>query len=169
MNEFLEKFRAQYPQYKDMSDGDLARALHTKFYSDLSFDDFAARIGLSTAQAPAIPIVPAPFRVPDVPDAVGRGVAATAVAQAVRGAVPNLLQLLKQYPGTGRLSSRVGSPLRQAVVSRSPSLASRLGGIAARGGSSSALRRLLPWGAAGGLGLYEAIRMAKAFNEALNR
>ena len=47
MNELLKKFRAQYPQYDDMSDADLARALHGKFYSDMSFEDFAGRIGLA--------------------------------------------------------------------------------------------------------------------------
>lgn len=38
--------RSQYPQYDDMSDTDLAGALHSKFYSDMPADEFAAKIGL---------------------------------------------------------------------------------------------------------------------------
>lgn len=41
----LEQIREQYPQYQDMSDEDLARGLHAKFYSDMPFDEFAAKVG----------------------------------------------------------------------------------------------------------------------------
>jgi len=41
----LAEVRKQYPQYSDMPDDKLADALHQKFYSDLSFDDFSKRIG----------------------------------------------------------------------------------------------------------------------------
>lgn len=46
----LPEIRAQYPQYNDMSDADLAGALHQKFYSDMPFDDFSARVGLVQSQ-----------------------------------------------------------------------------------------------------------------------
>lgn len=46
MNEYLAKFRAQYPDYDDMSDTELAKALHGKFYADMSFPEFAEKIGL---------------------------------------------------------------------------------------------------------------------------
>lgn len=46
MNELLQKFRAQYPEYGDMSDTELAQALHGKFYADMSFPEFADKIGL---------------------------------------------------------------------------------------------------------------------------
>lgn len=46
MNELLQKFRAQYPEYDDMSDGDLAKALHAKFYDDMPYQEFAKRVGL---------------------------------------------------------------------------------------------------------------------------
>lgn len=39
------ELRNKYPQYNDMSDEDLAKSFHKKYYSDLSFDDFAGRIG----------------------------------------------------------------------------------------------------------------------------
>ena len=52
----IQEIRNKYPQYNEMSDEDLARALHGKFYSDMDFGDFSERIGLAPAQeAPAIP------------------------------------------------------------------------------------------------------------------
>jgi hypothetical protein len=48
MNEYLKKFRAEYPEYDDIPDQKLALALHAKFYSDMSFEDFAAKIGMDT-------------------------------------------------------------------------------------------------------------------------
>lgn len=43
----LSEIRAQYPQYADMSDADLASALHRKFYSDMLREDFDKKIGLA--------------------------------------------------------------------------------------------------------------------------
>jgi hypothetical protein len=48
MNEYLKKFREQYPEYDDIPDQELALALHAKFYSDMSFEDFASKIGMDT-------------------------------------------------------------------------------------------------------------------------
>jgi hypothetical protein len=42
----IAEVRAQYPQYKDMSDVELAGALHQKFYADMPADQFAEKIGL---------------------------------------------------------------------------------------------------------------------------
>lgn len=42
----LAEIRAQYPQYDDLSDEELAGAMHRKFYSDMPFDAFAKRIGI---------------------------------------------------------------------------------------------------------------------------
>ena len=36
----LEKFRIIFPQYNDLSDYELAIAIHEKWYTDISFDDF---------------------------------------------------------------------------------------------------------------------------------
>jgi hypothetical protein len=41
----LSKFRTKYPCYNDLSDEELSRALHKKYYSDLTFEDFSNRIG----------------------------------------------------------------------------------------------------------------------------
>lgn len=42
----LDEVRQTYPQYHDMSDIDLAAALHAKFYSDVPVDKFVAAIGI---------------------------------------------------------------------------------------------------------------------------
>jgi hypothetical protein len=44
----LAAFRQQYPQYGQMSDAQLANALHAKFYSQIPFDQFASKVGLKT-------------------------------------------------------------------------------------------------------------------------
>jgi hypothetical protein len=41
----LAEIRQQYPQYSDMSDQELADAMHKKFYADIPKDDFYKRIG----------------------------------------------------------------------------------------------------------------------------
>lgn len=38
--------RQKFPEYSDLSDMELAKGLHKKFYSDMSFDDFSNKIGL---------------------------------------------------------------------------------------------------------------------------
>lgn len=43
----LEVVRKKYPQYDGVSDGQLAVAIHQKFYSKLPMGDFADRIGLN--------------------------------------------------------------------------------------------------------------------------
>lgn len=43
----FSEVRAKYPQYDDMSDEALATALHSKYYSDMDFDDFSSRVGYS--------------------------------------------------------------------------------------------------------------------------
>lgn len=46
--------RQKYPQYKDLTDEQLAKSLHGKFYSDIPYDEFSGKIGLKPATpAPA--------------------------------------------------------------------------------------------------------------------
>jgi hypothetical protein len=47
----ISEIREQYPQYSDMSDADLAGALHKKFYSDMPEADFMTKIGMSAPVA----------------------------------------------------------------------------------------------------------------------
>lgn len=49
----IAQVREKYPQYSDMSDAQLADALHAKFYSDMDRGDFYKKIGLSGEQAKA--------------------------------------------------------------------------------------------------------------------
>jgi hypothetical protein len=51
----LAEIRAQNPQYNDMSDTDLADALHRKFYSDMPKADFYKKIGVGAAAAQKTP------------------------------------------------------------------------------------------------------------------
>lgn len=55
----IKDIRQKYPQYSDLSDQDLAKALHQKFYSDLPFEDFSGRIGLAPITPPS-PVVASP-------------------------------------------------------------------------------------------------------------
>jgi hypothetical protein len=51
----FQEIRQQYPQYSDLSDQQLVDGLHRKYYSDLSSEEFARRIGYQTA-----PVLTAP-------------------------------------------------------------------------------------------------------------
>ena len=44
----MKEVREKYPDYNDLSDEQLAQALHQKFYADMPYDDFAGKIGLGT-------------------------------------------------------------------------------------------------------------------------
>jgi hypothetical protein len=46
--------RAKFPQYSNMSDDDLAAALHSKFYPDMKAEDFASKIGYTMPTKPTI-------------------------------------------------------------------------------------------------------------------
>jgi len=51
----IAEVRQKYPQYKDMSDDQLATALHKKFYSDMPENEFRQKIGLATQVSPHAP------------------------------------------------------------------------------------------------------------------
>lgn len=56
----LADFRRQHPQYDDMSDTELAEALHKKYYSDLPKEQVFKQLAVEpqAAAAPATPVVP---------------------------------------------------------------------------------------------------------------
>lgn len=56
----IAEVRAKFPQYNDMSDADLAQALHKKYYADIPFDQFAGKIGLKGEQADPVGARPQP-------------------------------------------------------------------------------------------------------------
>lgn len=43
----IQEVRQKFPQYNDLSDQELASALHSKFYSDIPFSQFSQQIGLN--------------------------------------------------------------------------------------------------------------------------
>jgi len=55
----LADIRKQYPQYEDISDEQLAKGFHEKFYSDIPFTEFSAQIGFK-------PVIAATQTAPDV-------------------------------------------------------------------------------------------------------
>lgn len=67
----ITEIRKQYPQYGDMSDQQLADALHSKFYADMPADQFYSKIGFKAA-APAAPKPAA--RTPSYPEQVVRSI-----------------------------------------------------------------------------------------------
>ena len=54
MPQTIAEIRSEYPQYADMTDMELGRALHQRFYSDIPFDQFASQVGLQQ-EAPQLP------------------------------------------------------------------------------------------------------------------
>jgi hypothetical protein len=46
----MAEVRQKYPQYSDMSDADLAGALHKKYYSDMPFEEFSQKIGMGAEE-----------------------------------------------------------------------------------------------------------------------
>lgn len=52
----MQEVRQKFPQYDDMSDEDLAGALHKKFYSDMPIEDFQTKIGLKVAPVAKQPV-----------------------------------------------------------------------------------------------------------------
>lgn len=46
----IQEVRKKYPQYSDMSDEQLADALHAKYYSDMPKDEFNQKIGMGSQQ-----------------------------------------------------------------------------------------------------------------------
>lgn len=45
----IQEIRAKYPQYSDLSDEQLGKALHSKFYADMPYEQFAAKAGIAKA------------------------------------------------------------------------------------------------------------------------
>jgi hypothetical protein len=69
----IQDIRSQYPQYSDMSDSQLADALHAKYYSDMDKTEFYGKVGLPTAteSAPAA-VEPEPSFLGGVDDALSK-------------------------------------------------------------------------------------------------
>lgn len=102
----IQEIRTKYPQYSDMSDSDLASALHKKYYADMPFADFSAKIGF--AQKPA-PIDPA--------SAIGEAQAnpeASVLGMKVQGETASGFNPAAYIIGAGQLADKVYQGYRQA-------------------------------------------------------
>lgn len=51
----IDDIRRKFPQYDDIPDAELLAAIHRKFYADMPFSDFMARIGQKPEEAPEQP------------------------------------------------------------------------------------------------------------------
>lgn len=47
-NNYLSKFRTEHPEFKDVSDTDLAKDIYTVFYKDMKEEDYYKRIGIDS-------------------------------------------------------------------------------------------------------------------------
>jgi len=90
----ISEIRAKYPQYSDISDGDLVKALHTKYYSDMPYQDFERKVFAQT---------PAKIGVEGMPEAVKEASkefgAASKFAIGGAGAINRFAMRLKQLSG----------------------------------------------------------------------
>lgn len=51
----LADIRQKFPQYNDLSDQDLASAIHAKYYADMPIDQFNSKLGITPSQQPQQP------------------------------------------------------------------------------------------------------------------
>jgi hypothetical protein len=143
----IAEVRQQYPQYSDMSDTDLAGALHKKFYSDMPVEQFNQKIGL--ASAPTAPDKPRTWA--EVPGEAVSNIPSSA-AHLVTGQ-------LKQAADVGayslpKLAGGLLGPIAGAVTDsvkaliKDPELITKLpkaayDGLMARYGSEDALKKTI--------------------------
>lgn len=113
----IADIRKQYPQYADLSDLEIAKGFHTKFYSDIPFDDFSKQIGLTQPKAETPGILDRFKGTPDwMVSKPGQGWD-DANAQAVGGDVTNPMAYLSEAQKTEQgAAGRLGGKIAQEVV-----------------------------------------------------
>ena len=80
----LKEFREQNPEYDDMSDDELTRALHRKFYADMDLEEFAAKMRgdpMPTAPSKTVPRLQDNIREPAKPRNLAQGISSFFSAQ----------------------------------------------------------------------------------------
>jgi hypothetical protein len=167
MNEYLKKFREQYPEYDDMPDAELAKALHAKFYDDMPWAEFADKIGLDGGGVEGMlrKNTRAMGLDPDMSATEAGGLMATSGAMAMGGGLAQrglqqglgvaanairAARAVPQVPAAGGIVSAAGSPL---MVPGAPKTALEVLQALAR---SPIVKKMLPY-AKGATGL-EVIR-----------
>jgi hypothetical protein len=130
----LADFRRQHPQYDDMSDVELAEALHRKYYSDLPKEDIFKRLEVKPAQAAAPAPAPAPApAVPKTPPVEDENFLLSALKRNIPFYKQNLATLVEEAPEvlasiasmtpggspiTGRLSQDIGRAISKSETYR---------------------------------------------------
>lgn len=92
----IKTIREKYPEYQDVNDLELAQGLHKKFYSDMPFNDFAQKIG----------VTPDPVSARDEGTDWGR-----AGAQLVGGAIGGTLGFGSPVPGGALIGAGLGDSI----------------------------------------------------------
>jgi hypothetical protein len=128
----IQELRQKYPQYSDMSDEQFAQGFHKKFYSDIPYQDFANKIGLSKSvplkemveKAPAtygadIPMQE-PLGIPSATEGVEPGVGKAFLTRAKQMIPETGAMFAKAGLGPiGLLASKYGAnPLQMAIGNR---------------------------------------------------
>lgn len=120
----IQDVRQKFPQYSDMSDGQLADALHQKFYSDIPKEAFYSQIGLKPEQ----PAVTAGDRAGAAIGGVNRGLAGLAGLPV--DTVENIINLGIAAYGASKqaLTGKPGPDLLQGSVGGSQYIADKMQG-----------------------------------------
>lgn len=154
----LKEVRDKYPQYSDMSDGELAQALHRKFYSDIPYAQFEQKV---------FGTKPAKIGVAGLPQAieeVSKGFSAPSkFAIGGAGAINDMAMRLKQLTGRDLTPQEVqGIQEYRALNQASPSavagdigmnvLATAAPGVGLQAGATNLAAKAVPAFAAPTLG-----------------
>lgn len=139
----IAQIRDKYPQYKDLSDKQLADALHAKFYSDLPVQDYYKRIGIAP-ETTVLGQVKEGFK-GLIPGAVGLVESAAVGASALlpedyektaRGKIASIADAAKApFAASAGYEESVGRKLGEAIGSTVPFLAAGPLGLAGRIGA----------------------------------
>ena len=139
----IAQIRGKYPQYKDLSDKQLADALHAKFYSDLPVQDYYKRIGFAP-ETTVLGQVKEGFK-GLIPGAVGlvesAAVGASALLpedyeKAAREKISSIADAAKApFAASAGYEDTVGRKLGEAIGSTVPFLAAGPLGLAGRIGA----------------------------------
>lgn len=165
----IQEIRAKYPQYGDVSDGDLVKSLHTKFYSDMPFQQFEQKVyGTKALKIGAEGLPDAIAQVskefgPISKIAIGGAGAVNRMAMRLkqllgRDLTPQDLQGLKEYEALNDASgAAVGGDIGMSL------LATAVPGVGLQAGATNLAARALPaavartvGGAAAGAGMAAA-------------
>lgn len=99
MDEFVRQFRAKYPgAYDDMTGPEILRAVHRRYYDDMTYGEFVARLEEVHGKSDSGPTRPLPFN--NLPPLVGGTLdAAVAFGTGAGLGIPLLSQDTRGYVG----------------------------------------------------------------------